>query len=243
MPIQTEPRKYIKDHSNDPIYKTVNYKFYFRSRILSGLLLSLGFLVLGTQVVLPLVFFKTQDEVSKPMRSSILGLATGFDDFEFMELDEKSTAVAKESAEVPKFFTISIPKLGIKDAIVETNSPSLRPDTALGHYNGSALPGNVGNAFIYGHSVLPWFYNPRNYRTIFSTLGDLETGDEIQIKYMGKDLNYVVESKEILPPEKVDPLANFKPTYLNESTLILMTCWPPGTKTNRILVKAVLTEK
>ena len=114
MPIQTEPRKYIKDHSNDPIYKTVNYKFYFRSRILSGLLLSLGFLVLGTQVVLPLVFFKTQDEVSKPMRSSILGLATGFDDFEFMELDEKSTAVAKESAEVPKFFTISIPKLGKK---------------------------------------------------------------------------------------------------------------------------------
>src|SRR3989339_1273505 len=198
MPIQTGPRKYIKDHSNDTIYKTVNYNFYFKSRILSGLLMSLGFLVLGTQVVLPLVFFKTQDEISKPMRSSVLGLATGFSDFEFVELEEKNTAEEEKKVEVPKFFTLSIPKLGINNAIVETNSPNLSPENSLGHYNGSALPGSRGNAFIYGHSVLPWFYNPRNYRTIFSTLGNLKTGDEFQVKYMGKDLSYVVESKELL---------------------------------------------
>src|SRR3989304_7648631 len=119
MPIQFEPKKYIKDNSNDPIYKTVNYNFYFKSRILSGLLMSLGFLVLGTQVVLPLVFFKTQDEVSKPMRSSVLGLATGFSDFEFRELDEGKTSGTGTKEELPKFFTLSVPRLGIKDAIVE----------------------------------------------------------------------------------------------------------------------------
>jgi len=243
MPIQFEPKKYIKDNSNDPIYKTVNYNFYFKSRILSGLLMSLGFIVLGTQVVLPLVFFKTQDEVSKPMRSSVLGLATGFSDFEFRELDEGKTSGTGTKEELPKFFTLSVPRLGIKDAIVETNSPNLSPETSLGHYDGSALPGSKGNAFIYGHSVLPWFYNPRNYRTIFSTLGDLKTGDEFQIKYMGEDLSYVVESKELLSPDKVDPLAGFKPAYLNESTITLMTCWPAGTKTNRLLVKAVLMEE
>ncbi|HAI62931.1 MAG: hypothetical protein UU64_C0005G0028 [candidate division WWE3 bacterium GW2011_GWF2_41_45] len=242
MPIRTGPRKYIKDHSNDPIYKTVNYDFYFKSKILSGLLMSLGFLVLGTQVVIPLVFFKTQDEVSKPMRSSVLGIATGFSDFEFVELDEKNTTGKEDKAEVAKFFTLSVPKLGIANAIVETNSPNLSPETSLGHYNGSALPGNNGNAFIYGHSVLPWFYNPRNYRTIFSTLGSLQTGDEVEIKYMGETLKYTVESKELLTPERVDPLAGFKPAYLNESTVTLMTCWPAGTKTNRLLVKAVLME-
>jgi len=242
MPFLTEPKRYLKDTSNDPIYKSVNYHFYFKSRVLSGLLMAVGFLVLGTQVILPLVFFKTQDQVSKQARESMLGLATGFGDFEFAELDTQQTAPNQETNEIPKFFFLSIPKLGIKDALVETNSLNLSPENSLGHYNGSALPGKPGNAFIYGHSVLPWFFNPRNYRTIFSTLGDLQTGDTFSIKYGGKELEYKIESKELLSPDNVDPLADFKPYYLNESTATLMTCWPAGTKTKRLLVRGVLVD-
>ena len=133
-------------------------------------------------------------------------------------------------------------QLGIKDAVTETNSLSLSPDLSLGHYRGSGLPGEVGNAFIYGHSVLPCFYNPKNYKTIFSTLHQLEIGDEFTIEYNNKTYTYKVEQKKILKPDEVDPLAGYKPKYLNESTVTLMTCSPPGTKINRLLVNAVLVD-
>ncbi len=91
--------------------------------------------------------------------------------------------------------------------------------------------------------MLPFFYNPKNYKTIFSTLDQLKVGDTIEINANNKKLVYVVESKNILEPEKVDPLAKIKPDYLNESTITLMTCTPPGTREKRLLVNAVLTKK
>ncbi|RJR26900.1 sortase [candidate division WWE3 bacterium] len=234
-----KPKIYIKDESFDPIYRTVNKQFLFKSRVMPGLLLALGFIILGTQVVYPLVYFKTQDEISAPVASSVLGIASGFSDFEFTELETQNNVDAQEN-DVPKYSYITIPKLKIEKALVETNAPTLSPDTALGHYKGSSVPGEVGNAFIYGHSVLPWFYNPKNYKTIFSTLDRLETGDEFTIDYKDKTLKYRVEGLEILPTEKINPLAEYKPKYLNESTVTLMTCWPAGTKAKRLIVKAVL---
>jgi len=232
---------YLKDQSFDPIYKTVNPFFYFQSKVLSGGLMALGFLILGTQVILPLVFFKTQDSVSEPIRSSVLGMATGFNDFEFSELkNDTEKPVEKKENNIPKYFYLTIPKLGIDKAIIETNSVNLSPETSLGHYKGSALPGQVGNSFVYGHSVLPWFFNPKNYKTIFSTLENLQSGDEFVVNYNNKDLKYKVETKSVLDPTKVNPLAEFKPKYLNESTVTLMTCYPAGTRAKRLLVNAVL---
>ena len=235
----SQKKIYVKDESFDPIYKSLNKEFYLRSRFFPGILLALGFIVLFTQVIYPLVYFKTHDETSTPVASSVLGVAAGFSKFKFSELSNISAA-GVETKEIPKYFKISIPKLGIKDAITETNSLSLSPDLSLGHYRGSGLPGEVGNAFIYGHSVLPWFYNPKNYKTIFSTIDTLEIGDTVNVEYNGKTLTYKVESKEILPTDKVSPLAEYKPKYLNESTITLMTCWPAGTKAKRLLVKAVM---
>jgi LPXTG-site transpeptidase (sortase) family protein len=236
MPI-FEPKTYIKDESFDPIYSTVNKRFFFKSRVMPGLLMALGFLILGTQVVLPLIFFKTQDEVSKPFSSTVLGITSGFSEFEFEELEGNYITVEKET---PEYFYLTVPKLGIEKALVETNSTDLNPDTALGHYNGSGLPGDVGNAFIYGHSVLPWFYNPNNYKTIFSTLNNLTTGDEFYIDFGDQHLTYRVESKQLLYPNEVHPLNEIKPRFLNESTMVLMTCWPAGTKVKRLLVNAVM---
>lgn len=233
---------YIKDESFDPIYKTVNYNFLIKSRMIPGILISLGFLILGTQVIYPLVYFKTADQVTTPVESSVLGIASGFSDFEFSELNVNNRKNLSPDTDYPDFFHLSIPKLNIQDALVETNSPTLQPDEALGHYRGSALPGQVGNTFIYGHSVLPWFFNSKNYKTIFSTLDDLETGDKIKVKYKDSELTYKVETKAILPVNQVKPLEEWKPEYLNDSTIELMTCWPAGTKAKRLVVRAVLTD-
>lgn len=233
-----EKKIFVKDRSYDPIFNSVNTEFYFKTRFLPGVLISLGFIILVTQVVIPLVYFKTQDEVSPAMQGSVLGVASGFGDFKFDELEENTTVKTEKA--LPKYFYVTIPKLNIDRAVVETNSPSLSPDLSLGHYNGSGIPGEIGNAFIYGHSVLPWFYNPKNYKTIFSTLDKLSVGDTFTVYYDNKVINYKVESTEVLPVSKVNPLAEFKPRYLNESTITLMTCYPMGAKSKRYLVNAVM---
>ena len=236
---ETGKKVYIKDESFDPIYKSVNLPFLFKSRMLSGILMSLGFLILGTQVILPLVYFKTQDDVIGPMEKTVLGVATGFGDFDFEELKDQSFENFVEH-EIPEFFFITIPKLKIENAFVKTDFDGPSPDEFIGHYKGSALPGTLGNSFIYGHSVLSWFFNPRNYKTIFSTLGNLSEGDEFYINYNGKELKYRVEEKITLKPNDVDPLENWKPIDLNLSTVSLMTCWPAGTKTSRLIVRGIL---
>lgn len=227
---------YIKDESFDPIYSSVNPAFFFRTRVLPGLLMALGFIVLGTQVVLPLVFFKTQDTVVKPMGNTVLGLATGFKDFDFEEIEENH--LFKEEGSIPEYFYITIPKLNIENALVKSEFDGPSPDDFIGHYKGSALPGEIGDSFIYGHSVLPWFFNPKNYKTIFSTLGDLEVGDKFTIEYNKRKIDYKVEDKVVLSPKEVTPLESWKPAYLNQPTVSLMTCWPAGTKTNRLIIRA-----
>lgn len=233
--------KYVKDESFDPIYNQVNPKFLAKARIYPAISLAIGLVILISQVIVPLVVFETQSNIPKPITSSILGLATGFGDFKYKELENNSQSVNNVSDEkIPKYFYLTIPKLKIDNALVETNSKSLSPDTALGHYPGSALPGSVGDTFIFGHSVLPWFYNPKNYKTIFSTIESLEAGDKFYINYDDKILTYKVESKEVVSPANVNPLAEFKPKFLNYSTVTLMTCYPSGTKAKRILVRAMM---
>jgi len=73
-------------------------------------------------------------------------------------------------------------------------------------------------------------------------LGNLEIGDRFTIKYNQREINYKVEDKVVLSPKEVNPLKNWKPAYLNQSTVSLMTCWPAGTKTNRLIIRAVQDE-
>jgi len=240
---------YVKDESFDPIYNEVSRGFYAKTRILPSLLFFTGLFVFATQVLLPVLVFKTHSESIQLMdNATILGRAAGFYEFEFNELqtesENNSLAVLgdKTRFNTPKYFYITIPKLKIENAIIETESETLNPEDSLGHYPGTALPGENGNSFIFGHSVLPWFFNSNNYKTIFSTLGKLEPGDEFYITYNNQEFTYVVESTEELAPEEVDPLADIKPKYLNESTVVLMTCSPPGTKLKRLLVNAVLVD-
>lgn len=232
------PYKYIKDESNDPIYGAVSKKFIFRVLATPALFTFLGIFVLVTQIILPLFVFTTKATITKPVEASVLGVASGFREFEFSELSHEVNI--QEDPNKPDFYYLTIPKLRINKAKVETTPPDLNPEEALGHYIGSDLPGEAGNTFIYGHSVLPVFYNPENYKTIFSTISKLEIGDEFTIEYNNKKLTYAVEGKIELYPDEVDPLVGFKPKYLNESTVTLMTCSPAGTKIRRLMVNATL---
>ena len=63
-------------------------------------------------------------------------------------------------------YELSIPKLKINNALVTISADDLK-DTLI-HYGGTGLPGQYGSAVIFGHSALPQFYSPTDYKAIFS---------------------------------------------------------------------------
>lgn len=131
-----------------------------------------------------------------------------------------------------RYYTLSIPELGIKDARVEIAGEDLSKN--LIHYQGTALPGRAGNAVVFGHSVLPQFFNPKNYLSIFSTLPTLEEGDKVEVNFDGITYRYqIFEMFEVSPAE----LSVLEQRYDN-SYLTLITCVPPGTYLRRLVVRA-----
>lgn len=131
-------------------------------------------------------------------------------------------------------YTVSIPKLKIKDAMVAIGGDKIR--NSLIQYPGTALPGEYGNTVIFGHSVLPIFYDPKKYEAIFSTLPTLDNGNLITIYFDGIEYNYEVEDYFEVKPSEVQVLEQ----RFNEQILSLITCVPPGTYNKRGVIKARL---
>lgn len=131
-------------------------------------------------------------------------------------------------------YTLSISRLAIKDALVIISGDDL--NKSLIHYGGTGLPGEYGTAVVFGHSVLPQFYSPTNYKTIFSTLPTMKIGDEIFVRYDGVEYRYVVYEMLVTEANDLTPLAQ----RFDGSYVTLITCVPPGTYWKRLNVRARL---
>lgn len=138
------------------------------------------------------------------------------------------------SNEKISFYTLSIPKLKIENATVAIGGEDL--SKSLIQYPGTATPGKRGNSVIFGHSILPIFYNPKDYLAIFSTLPTLKKGDEININYDGVSFKYRVEEMFEVAPTDIQVLEQNS----TDSFLTLVTCVPPGDprKPRRLIVRA-----
>lgn len=234
----------VLNKNNSNFKYTINWSFFLRSRLYSLIFIIGGVGFLGTQLILPLILIETGNTNNAALEKSVLGASTGFSEVSFDELkDRGSQDIPRIRENVPDFFSLKVDKLKIVNGKIETNSFNMNPDKYLGHYAGTALPGEVGNVFIYGHSVVPFFFNPENYKTIFSNLHKLENEDIVEVEYNGKIYKYKVFEKKVLSPEEVNPLATLTPAYLNEKTLSLMTCTPPGTTLKRLIVGAKQIEE
>lgn len=139
----------------------------------------------------------------------------------------------KTTLKVPTY-ALSIPKLGIHNAIVSTMDYDLSQH--LVHYGSTAIPPDNGNAVIFGHSTLPQLFNPKDYKTIFANAYKLALGDIIEASVSG--VSYVYKINEIRVVEPEDTSA-FSQNY-NTSYLTLITCTPPGTTWKRLVIKARL---
>ena len=164
----------------------------------------------------------------KTLLSNVKGATTGFD-------STKASAwfpTGNPASGFTKEYELSVPKLGIKQAKVIVGADDL--SKSLIHYGGSGLPGEYGNAVIFGHSVLPQFFNPNNYKAIFSTLHTLKKGDTIEIVADGVAYKYTIFDFQIVSPDDISVLEQ---TYDN-SYLTVITCTPPGTYWKRLVIRA-----
>lgn len=135
-----------------------------------------------------------------------------------------------------KKYYLSIPKLNISNAVVTVGGEDL--SKSLVHYLPQSLPGEYGNVAIFGHSTLPQLYDPKNYKTIFTYLPSLEKGDKVYATVEGKEYTYEVTEMFVVKPDQVSVLDQ----KLDNAYLTLITCVPPGTYWNRLVVRAKLVK-
>lgn len=181
----------------------------------------------------------TNDLVTSPVKKAMAASTPTFVDevvntsFDYTDASNWFVGVTRpKEASVYAVYTLSIPKLGIDHAVVRSDHTDLKQ--SLIQYAGTALPGNLGNTVIFGHSVLPQFFNPRNYLTIFSTLHTLRPGDTMEITADGATYTYKISEMYEAAPDDLSPLAQI----YNGHYLTLITCTPPGTYLRRLIIKA-----
>ncbi len=140
-----------------------------------------------------------------------------------------------------KLMKLSIPAVGINNIRLQPNVQSDNEKVydavlklGLAHFKGTPIPGDGGNSFIYGHSALDSFFSRHkdNPETIFSKLPDVNIGDKILIVRDGETLQYTVKQKKIIEATDFSVL---KPSN-NKESVTLMTCWPLGVGTKRLIV-------
>lgn len=132
---------------------------------------------------------------------------------------------------------IRIPKIGVDKVVVEgTTVDDLRKGP--GHYAGTPLPGQIGNAAIAGHRT--------TYGAPFENLDQLADGDTITVETLAGTFDYRVTSVArpgdeppwepvfVVNPSQTEVLED-TPT---QATLTLTTCNPKYSARERLIVKA-----
>lgn len=148
-------------------------------------------------------------------------------------------SAAHEIKPADENFGIVIPKIGANSRVIADVNPfdSSQYQQALtrgvAHAKGSDYPDGTGNVFLFAHSSDNW-YHANRYNSIFYLLYKLEKSDEIDVYYRGHKYIYRVTEKKTADANDTKYLN----PYFSANRLTLMTCWPPGTDMERMIVLA-----
>jgi len=134
---------------------------------------------------------------------------------------------------------VIIPKINVDVPVVydmttnEEKAVQAALENGVVHYPSTPVPGQNGNVVIVGHSSNN-LLNRGKYKFAFVLLNKLQEGDTITMQYGGKRYVYKVYEKVIVKPSDVGVLGPTDKT----ASLSLITCDPPGTSINRLVVRA-----
>ncbi|MFL0248398.1 class D sortase [Candidatus Clostridium stratigraminis] len=122
---------------------------------------------------------------------------------------------------------MKIPKIDLKVAIGEgIDNKTLK--YAVGHFTGTAMPGEKGNFSVAGHRSY-------TYSEYFNRLDELKDGDEIIVQTKKGEFTYKIYEKEVVEPTEVSVLNSTK-----DATITLVTCTPIRIATHRLIIKGKL---
>ena len=134
---------------------------------------------------------------------------------------------------------IIIPKINLEVPVVyglaDIEEATIQKELENGvvHYASTPNPGQQGNVVIVGHSSNN-ILNSGKYKFAFVLLKRLETDDTFFLEKDGIRYTYKVFRKEVVTPDNVSVLN----TQEKPNTITLITCDPPGTSINRLIVVA-----
>lgn len=124
---------------------------------------------------------------------------------------------------------IRIPKIGLEKAVIEGVSVK-HLKKAPGHYPGTPMPGQPGNAAIAGHRT--------TYGAPFYRLDELAPGDEILVTTQQGRFTYEVSESTVVKPHQSEVL---DPT--DDNRLTLTTCHPRYSARRRLIVVGRLVDR
>ncbi|MDR0887483.1 MAG: sortase [Candidatus Nomurabacteria bacterium] len=137
--------------------------------------------------------------------------------------------------------TLYIPKLNVTAPLIlgaanDEKSQNKAMENGVAQFSipgANAMPGQVGNLAIAGHSSNDLF-TPGKYKFIFARLEQLSQGDTIYLDYGGTRYVYKITRTEEVQPTESNKLA----LRTDRPMLTLITCTPVGTALRRLLVFA-----
>lgn len=148
-----------------------------------------------------------------------------------------ATPIINGSAVIGPEAEIIIPKINVQIPVVygvgtiDEGAIDKALESGVVHYADTALPGQNGNVVVVGHSSNNIF-NPGRYKFAFVLLSKLENGDTFYLQKDGKRYTYQVYKKQVVSPSEVSVLGPAE----RPASATLITCDPPGTSTNRLVV-------
>lgn len=135
---------------------------------------------------------------------------------------ENKVIIPKINVEVPVVY--DVPGISEKDM-------QSALERGVVHYPQSPVPGQNGNVVVVGHSSNNIFNNGK-YKFAFVLLNKLQEGDIFMLNYNGQRYTYKIYSKKIVKPTDVEVLGPAD----KQATATLITCDPPGTAINRLII-------
>jgi len=124
---------------------------------------------------------------------------------------------------------LTIPRMGMNGVAIVEGTDEHQLQQGPGHYVGTSLPGQAGNAAIAGHRT--------TYGAPFYDLNNLQPGDPISIQTSQGVFDYQVVGSHVVVPSDVTVLAQS-----NTPELTLTTCNPRYSAATRLVVTATLTK-
>lgn len=186
-------------------------------------IIGLVLIIVGLSIIVSIVYKKIETKNKQKELQNILEQVINDEPRELSkEEEEKLISGYKPIA------LMEIPSINLSQGLVEGISDDVL-QYYLGHFEGSAMPGEKGNFAVAGHRV-------SDYSEAFVNLYKTEIGDKILVKANKKEYVYEITENFIVAPDKVDVLDN-----TDDATITLVTC-TVGAK-ERVIVKGKLVEE